>query len=288
MRSIIVRRPWDLIATMSYTLIVLTGLILAGAGNVAATALILFAPGYVLVAAIFPGKSRVTWIERLALSVGLSIAVVPVLGLLLNYTPFGFRFAPIVAILVSFTILVGLCAYWRRMRLPVDERVSATLVLSLPSWRGYTLTDKATTVAISSGIIVAMVAGGYLVSTQGPVERFTEFFILSSSGNSTDYPTNLTRSSLGTVILTIVNHEASTVAYSVRVDISGLQAVSNGTVERNRTTISWINVTRDDGQSWSQPFTFSVAYPGLWKLQFFLYKNGGLTNQELQLFLTVA
>ena len=53
--------------------------------------LVLFLPGYSLIAALFPGKGDLDGIERIALSFGLSIAVVPLLGLALNYTPFGSR-----------------------------------------------------------------------------------------------------------------------------------------------------------------------------------------------------
>jgi uncharacterized membrane protein len=35
-------------------------------------------------------------IERIALSLGMSIALVPIVGLLLNYTPWGIRLTPIV------------------------------------------------------------------------------------------------------------------------------------------------------------------------------------------------
>jgi len=38
-------------------------------------------------AALFPGKDDLDGIERIALSFGLSIAVVPLMGLALNYTP---------------------------------------------------------------------------------------------------------------------------------------------------------------------------------------------------------
>ncbi|HJJ80031.1 MAG TPA: DUF1616 domain-containing protein, partial [Methanocorpusculum sp.] len=61
---------------------------------------ILFIPGYVLIAALFPEKTSIDGIERFALSVGLSIAVVPLIGLVLNYTPFGIRLDPIVISLV--------------------------------------------------------------------------------------------------------------------------------------------------------------------------------------------
>ena len=66
---------------------------------------ILFIPGYVLIAALFPEKTSIDGIERFALSVGLSIAVVPLIGLVLNYTPFGIRLNPIVISLVLFTLI---------------------------------------------------------------------------------------------------------------------------------------------------------------------------------------
>ena len=71
---------------------------------------ILFIPGYVLIAALFPEKKSIDGIERFALSVGLSIAVVPLIGLLLNYTPFGIRLNPIVISLVIFTVLMMVLA----------------------------------------------------------------------------------------------------------------------------------------------------------------------------------
>ncbi len=50
---------------------------------------VLFLPGYIFVAALFPKKADVDSIERVALSFGLSIAIVPLIGLILNYTPLG-------------------------------------------------------------------------------------------------------------------------------------------------------------------------------------------------------
>src|SRR5207245_4585088 len=79
--------PWDLCAATGYTAVVSTILLLLGVGNLLAIVLVLFAPGYVLVAALFPRDVEIDWIERIALSFGLSIAVVPLLGLFLNFTP---------------------------------------------------------------------------------------------------------------------------------------------------------------------------------------------------------
>jgi len=84
--------------------------------------LVLFLPGYALIAALFPGKDDLDAIERIALSFGLSIAITPLLGLALNYTPFGIRLSPILAVLSIFTISLALCAYVRRSMTPEEDR----------------------------------------------------------------------------------------------------------------------------------------------------------------------
>jgi len=53
--------------------------------------LVLFLPGYSLIAALFPRRDDLDGIEQIALSFGLSIAIVPLIGLALNYTPYGSR-----------------------------------------------------------------------------------------------------------------------------------------------------------------------------------------------------
>lgn len=79
--------------------------------------LVLFLPGYALIAALFPRKDDLDAIERVALSFGLSIAITPLLGLALNYTPFGIRLAPVLIVLSVFTISLAICAYVRRSRI---------------------------------------------------------------------------------------------------------------------------------------------------------------------------
>jgi len=67
------------------------------------TLFLVYLPGYSLVKALFPAKSplrtqseNLDIVERAALSLGLSIALVPIIGLLLNYTPWGIRLGQII------------------------------------------------------------------------------------------------------------------------------------------------------------------------------------------------
>jgi uncharacterized membrane protein len=52
-------------------------------------------------------------IERIALSLGMSIALVPIIGLLLNYTPWGIRLTPIVLSLLALTLIFATTAIAR-------------------------------------------------------------------------------------------------------------------------------------------------------------------------------
>jgi len=63
---------------------------------------ILWLPGYTFIKTLFPTElpfktsdRNLDIVERVALSVGMSLALVPMVGLLLNYTPWGIRLTPI-------------------------------------------------------------------------------------------------------------------------------------------------------------------------------------------------
>ena len=288
-------KPWDLVTAVGYTLVMTTALLVLGEGNLLAILLVLFVPGYVFVAALFPKNGEIEWIERITLSCGLSIAVVPLLALLLNFTPWGIRFVPIVATICAFTVGVGYAGYWRRMRLPPYHRLSLTIDLATPNWKEHSVLDKGLTVALAASIVIGTGILAYVVTTPRPGELFTEFYILGPTGTASGYPTNLTVNESGSVILGIANHEAAIVNYTVRVDLLGLQIVYNATsrfnetVEVNRTTWSWLNVTLADDRNWTQPYTFSIRSVGLWEVQFLLFHGGDLRARfrELHLYIRV-
>lgn len=117
-------------------------------------AFVLFVPGYAFVAMLFPEAGDpptgegppaeggaetgdateagadptpdvdrgIDGVERVALSFGLSIAIVPLLGLALNFTPFGIRLVPIVVTLGGFTVVATVVAAWCRRELPEEDR----------------------------------------------------------------------------------------------------------------------------------------------------------------------
>ena len=103
-----IRNELLLIDILSLILIVIISLTsLKTARIILGLPFILFFPGYTLISALFPKRTSLGSIERVALSFGLSIAVVPLIGLILNYTPWGIRLYPILIALFAFIILMS-------------------------------------------------------------------------------------------------------------------------------------------------------------------------------------
>lgn len=94
------------------------------------TIFVLWLPGYSLMKALFPtgvknGKSsgNLDSIERVAISIGLSLALVPIVGLLLNYTPLGIRLNPIVLSLFALTAIFSTVAIVREHQIRIKASI---------------------------------------------------------------------------------------------------------------------------------------------------------------------
>ena len=81
---------------------------------------VLFLPGFTFIKVLFPKKTPIKTsseeldkIERIALSIGMSLALVPIVGLILNYTPWGIRLAPITLSLLALTVAFATAAVMR-------------------------------------------------------------------------------------------------------------------------------------------------------------------------------
>jgi uncharacterized membrane protein len=75
--------------------------------------LVLFLPGYSLIESLYP-KKELDDLTRLALSIGLSLALVSLAGLVVNYTPWGIRLLPVALSLGGMTVVFLLEALRRK------------------------------------------------------------------------------------------------------------------------------------------------------------------------------
>ena len=223
---------------------------------------VLFFPGYVLVLALFPSRVSMGSIERVALGFGLSIVVVPLIGFILNYAPWGLGVESVLVSLAAFIVLTSVIAWIRVRKLPEGERFDIELQLGLPGWSGSTY-NKVLSLLLAAIILAAIGTFGYVIVKPGVEERFTEFYILGPAGEASDYPRELEVGEEGKVIAGIINHEGEVINYNVEVVIDGVKQGEAGPVV----------LGHEEEWEGEVIFTPSVASDNQ-KVEFRLRKNG--------------
>ncbi|ELZ23106.1 hypothetical protein C475_15694 [Halosimplex carlsbadense 2-9-1] len=225
--------------------------------TVVALPLVFFAPGYMLVTAIYPeqytggyGDALLTggWdqrdgdglhpLERVVLSVGLSVAIVPLLGLVV-WAAFG-EFTPVL-VLAGLVSVVGLllpATVIRRYNLPPDRRLVTrprTQVRRFGRWLpGSSTAETATNAFLVASVLLAAGAFTYGVALPADGETYSTAALLTNhSGELTadGYPTNFTAGEAESLTLQLTNSENAQTTYTVV-----------ETVERVRTRDSRIDV----------------------------------------------
>lgn len=255
----------------------------------------LFFPGYTLVAALFPGRETLSGTWRLGLSAGLSLAVVPLIGLVLNYTPWGITLHPVLVSVTFFIMGTSIIAFYRRLRLPPDERFSPRLPLPSPLGGGRAL-DRALGVLLALSVVAAVGSLAYVVATPTEGERFTELSVLGRDGTADCYPAEFVlegqavalvgyecsgqavqyvEEQVGWVTLGIRNQEQQAVEYRVEIAIDGEPVAEVSPILLGH------------GEEWQQEVGFAPtrAGPGQ-KVEFLLYE-GTATEASLEVHLWI-
>ncbi len=233
--------------------------------------LILFAPGYTLLAAVFPHKESITNVERGIFSLVFSMIIVGGVGLLLSYAKSGLSSASLVVSIAVF-VVVGTCAaFVRRRSLSPGQsfvifvpRVSdVRRALSLPKVTG-TL-DKTLVVVLMLIVVTSLVATVYLVATPFSSQPYTELYILGKDGKAQDYPSQFRLGEGQSMIVGITNHEQRIVEYRLVTTLNGTTGSS---------TLSTEKFSLENNQNWEQTVAISPDQTGTnLKLSFLLYAN---------------
>ena len=220
--------PSDLLLVAGFVILTdIFVLIPALSGSFVRTALslplILFLPGYALIAMLFPEKTGLEWLERIALSVGLSVAVVPLIGLVLNFTSWGIKEIPLLASLSVFTLLLSGLAYVRRKRLPEDKafgisiKASALNLMNEVLGKPESKTERILRTFLAISFLVLIGTMGYVTLVPHEREPFTEFYILGPQKMAENYTTEYVQGESGTYIVGITNNEYKKMNYTMEV-----------------------------------------------------------------------
>jgi len=185
--------------------------------------LVIFLPGYALIAMLFPEKTGLESIERMALSIGLSVAIVPLIGLGLNFTSWGIKEIPLLSSLSVFTLLLSVLAYLRRRSLP-EEKVFGTSLkagaLNLMNGvlkKSESKTENILKIFLVISFLALVGTIGYVTFVPHENEPFTDFYILGPQGMAENYTTEYASGENATYIVGITNNEYRTMNYTMDV-----------------------------------------------------------------------
>lgn len=244
--------------------------------------IIFFIPGYVLIFALFPEgkiKKEIDEVERIALSMGLSIAIVPFIGVILNYTPWGINLEPVLVFLELLVISIGLIAIYRWYKTPEKKRYILNIDIKIPKHE--TKLDKFLIVIIVILLIIVSGIFAYILIIPKPIEKVTAFYILGPAAKVADYPYDLDVDEYKYVIIGIENHETRTINYTIEIWLINQTTNQNGTIYHNMWFMEKLNVILDSipinveewQPQWEKKYNFNISRKGEFKLAFLLYSE---------------
>jgi uncharacterized membrane protein len=323
--------PADIAGTV-LLLVVLDGLVLQRPTAVplirAAIGLVvvLFVPGYLAVAALYPRRyspvdqsgpvrsagttgdrlvhgGRPSWWERIALAVGLSLAFVPLSGLVVAPLTGSFSTWSVLLGLNGFVLLGACVALLRRNMVPADERLripireAAGRLASLIDRDSYP--DRILGVVLVCTLGIAAVTTGFVLLAPADGETYTTASLLTETADgdleASGYPETLVRGNSEPLTLRVENHEGTDTAYTAvavlqRVDRSGesLSVTESERVFREHATV-------EAGETWTARHGVTLTMTGEnLRLRYYLYRGEPPANPDkasayrtLSLWLTV-
>lgn len=265
---------------------------------------VLFLPGYALIAALFPeagdnpapdaasdtdednaatptDRSGIDGIERVALSFGLSIAVVPLIGLVLNFTPFGIRLLPVLLSVAGVTLVLTAVAAHRRWQLDPEDRLAVPYRSWLQTAREEftqpnSRYDTVLNVLLVVSILLAVSSVAYAVAVPKQGEAFTEYYLLTEQDNGSlvadDYPTEYTAGDARPIIVGVGNHEHRDVTYTTVIELQEVRIQNNSTTVLNETELHRFQTHVSAGETIHETVNISSEMTGTrLRLAFLLY-----------------
>jgi uncharacterized membrane protein len=247
---------------------------------------VLLFPGYSLVAALFPKSEKTGTLERWAMSFGISLPLAALIGLGLNYTPWGISLDTLLFFMVIFIMVTSVIALIRSK----PAKLINEFEVKFPGWEGGML-GRSLTLVIVLALVSAVGILIYTVAVPRIGERFTEFYTLGLNNKAEDYPVEFemqngkvtgvrysdqgqtTADVFGKVTLGIINQEQQVASYSIILKIDGQPADINYTGQ-NMPQLGPLNLKQ--GEKWEQIIGFAPAHTGEnQKVEFLLFKDNG-------------
>lgn len=235
---------------------------------------LLLVPGYVLVAILSPARRRdgqrrrasanrrqgIDWPERMALSFGASVALVPIFAVVVG-SGWSFSTGVVLASIEIFVLVGVVLASVRRLRLPPEHRYQFPLrrhiaYLRRGSFSSDNTFDRVLTVALVVGILAAFGSVGYALATPYESNQSSTLYLVTENETgslvASDYPSELTAGEGEELIVGVQNNEERQQSYTVVIVTERVRTNGTVTTVTEAAEIDRLHATVPDGSDWTE------------------------------------
>ncbi len=266
--------------------------------------LIVFVPGYVLVAFLFPrrhslperfrtfSEERVTdetagyidLVERGALGFGVSVALVPILALGISVAGFDLSTRNILGTLVAFAVIGSVLAAFRRFRVAPKQRFTLPVRRWFVGLHGAltgagSVTGTVLNVALVLSVIIALGTLGGAVTSPADGQATSEITLLTENGSgdlvSEGYPSQFTSGEEQDMTVRVENNEREETTYTVVVVVQRVDVTDGSASVLEQEEVTRLQNTVGQNEVWTERHAVAPEMIGEdLRLQYLLYKDG--------------
>ena len=248
---------------------------------IVALPVVLFMPGYCLIAALFPKNDDIGLSERIALSFGISIALITLVALGVYFTAGSIQLDPTLLSVILITWVLALVAHYRRAILPREERFLMPFSEIWSTIREGLFppdsdrVDRLLSVVLVLVIIVALTTTLYVIASPKEHEQFSEFFILGENKMATDYPSLIIPGQNYPMFIGVGNHEYRNMMYTIETwaSLTEFNNLTNSTTVLVMDPIDQQSLTLAHNETMTIPYTLSVNKTGYNRVEFLLFSE---------------
>lgn len=305
--------PADLTVTAVLTLLADLGVLLpvireTPLRTVLSLPLLLFLPGYALVSVAFPaanstsdrderdghrragahwtrseGDRGIDTVERVGLSFGMSVALLPILGLAISMLFGAFEPVPIVGALSAFVLGGVVLGAVRRWRLPENRRFAVRYRARLADLRNWLFGGRSgggvgLNLVLVISVVLAMSSITYAVAVPRDGSSSSQLTVLTENDAgdlvTSGYPTEFERGESQPMYVGVENDEGENVNYTVVVKLQRVRTSGESTTVLQEETLRRMEATVDDDGTWRQRHAVTPTLLGEnLRLTYLLYKT---------------
>lgn len=216
-------------------------------------------------------RPAIRMLERLALSLGLSLAVLPVLALLAYFSPWSLTDGTLLTVVSAYVIAMATAAAVVRLRHSADSKRRATgWGLDVPSPSDLSVPQLLINGALAVSVVLATATLGMGLIAPSREAGTTDLHLLTESGDrfvAEEYPDTLEAGETAQLTVGVTNDEREPVEYTVVAELQRVQIEGQSVNVVDNSGVGRVSFGLTQGETWRRQLAF----------------NGSLTDRNLRL-----